>query len=78
VRNVENAYQNGGATATHTKAYGGTIQGRKGDGPMRDQSGTDKPNGFQEEGIGEEQRPNQPTVVGKKWNEMTSGSSTAK
>jgi hypothetical protein len=44
VKNIEGAYQNGGATSTHTKAYGGTPLGVKSD-VMRDDAGTGKPLG---------------------------------
>jgi hypothetical protein len=45
---------------------------------MRDQSGTGHRKGHDEEGIGEEQRPSQPNVVGEKWNEMKYGTSKGK
>jgi hypothetical protein len=44
VQNVEGAYQKGGATSTHTKAYGGTPLGVKSD-VTRDGAGTGKPQG---------------------------------
>ncbi|RVX72328.1 hypothetical protein B0A52_04533 [Exophiala mesophila] len=78
VRNVENAYANGGATTTHTKGYGGSIQGQKGAAGLREKSGTDKPAGFAHEGMGEEQRPVQPTKVGEAWNEFKYGSAKGK
>lgn len=78
VRNVENAYANGGATTTHTKAYGGSIQGQKGEAGLRENSGTNKPAGFEHDGIGEEQRPIQPTKVGEAWNEFKYGSPKGK
>lgn len=77
VRNVENAYANGGGTTTHTKGYGGTIQGTKGSKP-RENAGTDKPKGFEHDGIGEEQRPTQPTKVGEAFNEFKYGSPKGK
>ncbi|KIW12359.1 hypothetical protein PV08_09636 [Exophiala spinifera] len=72
VRNIERAYQNGGATSTHTKAYGGTIQGRA-DETMRDNAGTSVPEGFAKEGIGHDQRPEPLTKFGEKWNEFHYG-----
>ncbi|KAL2418099.1 hypothetical protein ABEF95_000329 [Exophiala dermatitidis] len=78
VQNVENAYENAGATATHTKAYGGTVQGKKESGSYRETVGTDKPKGYSQEGIGYDQRPQQPTKVGEVWNEFTYGSSKGK
>ena len=78
VQNVENAYANGGATATHTKGYGGTIQGTKGSGPMRENAATDKPPGFDHDGIGEQQRPTQPRKIGEAFNELKYGSPRGK
>lgn len=78
VQNVENAYANGGGTTTHIKGYGGTIQGTKGAGPLRETGGTGKPQGFEHEGIGEEQRPTQPTRIGEAFNEMKYGSTKGK
>jgi len=77
VRNVENAYANGGGTTTHAKGYGGTVQGTKGK-VLRENSGTDKPKGFDHDGIGEEQRPVQPTKVGEAFNEFKYGSARGK
>jgi len=77
VANVENAYANGGGTTTHTKGYGGTVQGTKGSGPLRENVGTGKPKGFDHEGIGEEQRA-QPSKVGEAFNEFKYGSSKGK
>lgn len=56
VQNIEGAYQSGGATSTHTKAYGGTSLGEKDDVPRRGQGnyGTGKEKGFKEEGLGDE------------------------
>lgn len=78
VQNVEKAYANGGATTTHAKGYGGTVQGKKGEGDLRENAGTNKPKGFEHDGIGEEQRPVQPTKVGEAWNEFKYGSPKGK
>lgn len=58
VQNIEGAYQKGGATSTHTKAYGGTTLGSK-DDVMKDNGGTARPRGFDDHpgGTGDEQRP---------------------
>jgi hypothetical protein len=73
VKNIEEAYQSGGATSTHTKAYGGTPLGQKDDLARGGQFGTGKERGFEEEYIGEAQRPTQPNKVGEKFNEMKYG-----
>ncbi len=78
VQNVENAYANGGATTTHTKAYGGTVQGTKGKSGLREGAATDKSGGFEQEGMGEEQRSNNPTKLGEAFNEFKYGSSKGK
>ncbi|KAL6250757.1 hypothetical protein RBB50_003060 [Rhinocladiella similis] len=78
VRNIEKAYQSGGATATHTKAYGGTIQGRRGDETMRDGAATGAPAGLAQDGIGNDQRPGPMSKVGEKWNELQYGHSKGK
>ncbi|OAP55063.1 hypothetical protein AYL99_10763 [Fonsecaea erecta] len=78
VQNIEKAYANGGATSTHTKAYGGTIQGQKEDAPMREGSATSNPKGFQREGFGNDQRPNEPMLPGKWWNKTMYGSEKGK
>ncbi|KIX97876.1 uncharacterized protein Z520_06654 [Fonsecaea multimorphosa CBS 102226] len=78
VQNVEKAYANGGATSTHTKAYGGTVQGQKQDGPMREGSATNNPKGYQQEGIGHDQRPTDLTKPEKWWNKTMLGSEKGK
>lgn len=78
VRNVENAYANGGGTTTHAKAYGGTVQGQKGAAGLREDGATNKRKGFEHDGIGDEQRSTQPTKVGEALNEMKYGSSRGK
>jgi len=70
VKNIERAYTNGGATPTHTKAYGGTIQGKGIDGPPREISGTNQPAGFNRPGFGSDQRPTQPTKGEELFNEI--------
>ncbi|KPI45765.1 uncharacterized protein AB675_472 [Cyphellophora attinorum] len=55
VANIEGAYQKGGATSTHTKAYGGTTLGQK-DDVMKENSATARPKGMDFEGAGDEQR----------------------
>lgn len=74
VKNVERAYQSGGATATHTKAYGGTKQGQRGDETPREGAATGAPKGYDQEGIGFDQRPGPLHPVGEKWNEIQYGS----
>ncbi|EXJ96120.1 hypothetical protein A1O1_01246 [Capronia coronata CBS 617.96] len=78
VRNVENAYENAGATATGTKAYGGTIQGKKESGAYREGGSTGNPKGYDQEGIGEDQRPSSPTKIGESFNEFKYGSPKGK
>ena len=73
VKNIEGAYQKGGATSTHTKGYGGTPLGQKTDVPRQGGNyGSGKENGFDEEHLGSEQRPTV-SKVGEKWNEMKYG-----
>lgn len=78
VKNVENAYANGGATKTHTKAYGGTVQGTKGASGLREGAATDKPKGFDHEGLGEDQRSRDPLKIGQAWNEFKYGNAKGK
>lgn len=82
VRNIENAYANGGATRTHTPAYGGTTQGSKG---TRDQgaalreggaSGSQLPKNFDTEGVGEDQRSSEKGL--KIWNDYKYGNDKSK
>jgi hypothetical protein len=80
VQNVEAAYQRAGATSTHTKAYGGTVLGKREDTPRDGDGkfGTGKELGFKEHGLGNEQRPWQTGPVGDKFNEMKYGDSRGK
>ena len=80
VRNIEQAYSNGGATSTHTPAYGGTQMGKRDHDGLKEggAKGSSAKEGMQTEGIGEEQRPVQPGVVGEKLHEMEHGSKTGK
>lgn len=85
VKNVERAYRGGGATGTHTPAYGGTVQGQReaGEGEMlragaagKKEFGVQGPNeGREGEDVGEVQRPGhaQGSGVGKVWNEFKYG-----
>ena len=78
VGNIEKAYSNGGATKTHTPAYGGTVQGKRED-ESRVGGVEGKMGGPNHEDVGEQQRPDQATRgAGEKWNEMKYGSSTQK
>lgn len=78
VKNIERAYTNGGATPTHTPAYGGTVQGKGLDGQTREISGTNRPAGFNHPGFGSEQHKEQPTKAEEVFNEIQYGSSTGK
>ncbi|KAI1613923.1 hypothetical protein EDD37DRAFT_478258 [Exophiala viscosa] len=74
VKNIEKAYQSGGATATHTKAYGGTVQGERGAETPREGGATGAPGGYNQEGVGFDQRPGPMSGAGAKWNEIQYGS----
>jgi hypothetical protein len=78
VENVEKAYGRGGATSTHTKAYGGTIQGETNDGPMREGGSTGNPNAYEQEGIGDDQRAHSPSKPERAWNKTMYGSEKGK
>lgn len=78
VQNVENAYENAGATATGPKAYGGTIQGKKESGSYREGGSSGDSKGYNQEGIGADQRPGSPTKVGEAFNEFKYGSPKGK
>lgn len=81
VQNIEGAFQKGGATATHVKAYGGTTQGQKDDVMREGNSGTAREKGFKDErGMGDEQRSEGSAKgkVGEKWDEMKYGTKTDK
>ena len=78
VKNIEGAYQSGGATSTHTKAYGGTTLGKKDDIQREGQSGTAKEKGFEEDHLGHDQRADQPIGIGKAWEEMKYGDKKGK
>lgn len=56
VRNVEQAYANGGGTTTHQPAYGGSTQGNRGADGLRQGAATGLNDGMNSEHIGEEQR----------------------
>ena len=79
VKNIEGAYQSGGATSTHTKAYGGTPQGQKGDqGDVKREGdigyGTSKEKGFEsQEGMASDQRPGSENIVSEKFKDMKYG-----
>lgn len=78
VKNIERAYQSGGATATRTIAYGGTKQGERGGETPREGGATGTPGGHDQEGIGFDQRPGPMSGVGEKWNEIHYGSGKGK
>jgi len=69
VGNIEKAYAGGGATRTHTPAYGGTKRGDPYDNEPQD-GGASLRRFEAAQGLGERQRPVQPTRVGAKFNEM--------
>lgn len=75
VANIEGAYQKGGATATHTKAYGGTKLGEKSD-VLKDDGGTGRSKGVDFEGAGDDQRPegSRKGKVAEKFDKMKYGS----
>lgn len=78
VKNIEKAYTNAGATSTHTKAYGGTRQGDP-DGILREGGGSGHPNKanpFEQEGLGDDQRPaGRGTKLGEVFDKTNMGSS---
>lgn len=78
VENVEKAYTRAGATATHTKAYGGTIQGQAQDGALREGGSTNKPNAFEQEGMGEDQRGSAQSPPERAWKKTMYGSEKGK
>lgn len=78
VKNIERAYTNGGATPTHTKAYGGTVQGKGLDAPLREGSGTNQPGGFDQPDFGSDQRSARPTKGEEVFNEIQYGSAKGK
>lgn len=66
VQNIEGAYSNAGATPTHTKAYGGTEQGKKDAVALREQGGTGGArlgSPMDKEGMGYDQRAQTQTKV---------------
>ena len=77
IQNVEKAYQRGGATSTHTKAYGGTPLGQTNDG-MREGGSTGNPNAYDQDSIGEDQRPSNQMKVEKAWNKTMLGNEKGK
>ena len=78
VKNIEKAYERGGATSTHTKAYGGTIQGEAGEGLTRDGGATGNATAFDREGMGEDQRPSAQLPPEKAWNKTMYGNEKGK
>jgi hypothetical protein len=78
VQNIENAYRRGGATSTHTIAYGGTVQGQASDAPMREGGSTGKPKPYDQEGIGEDQRPSSKMAPEKALNKTMYGNEKGK
>lgn len=77
VQNIEKAYSNGGGTATHQPAYGGTKLGDNSQ-HLREGGASGRKEGFKDDGIGEEQRPVQPNATGKMFNDMKYGSEKGK
>jgi len=78
VTNVEKAYERGGATSTHTKGYGGTIQGKEGEARLREGGGTGKPEGHDTEGHGSDQTNDASTKVEKAWAKTMVGNEKGK
>jgi len=81
VKNIEKAYTNGGATPTHTKAYGGTHQGDKSSVHIREGGATGtstKESPFEKEGMGDEQRPWPATKGGEIFDQTMLGSHKGK
>ncbi|KAK5943316.1 hypothetical protein PMZ80_004323 [Knufia obscura] len=81
VSNIEKAYTNGGATPTHTKAYGGTTQGDKSSVYIREGGGTGeskKQSPFEKEGMGDEQRPWPASKPGEIFDQTMTGSHKGK
>lgn len=74
VTGIEKAYSAGGATPTHTPAYGGTPRGNPDDHKIRD-GGAGKQK-FEVEGM--EQRPGDRNVAKKQWDKMKYGSEEGK
>jgi hypothetical protein len=74
MQNVEKAYQRGGATSTHTKAYGGTVQGKAGEGSMREGGATGNSDAYRQEGIGDDQRASPAGKLEKAWGNSMLGS----
>jgi len=77
VKNIENAYKSGGATSTHTKAYGGTRQGER-DEVMKEGGATNNPQGLDQDKLGDEQRPEQAMKPGQMFKDMNYGSKAGK
>ena len=90
MKNVEGAYTNAGATPTHTKAYGGTHQGKKDGVALREggavggTAGTvdenmDGTSPYDRQGMGDEQRPKgNVTKAGEIWDQSMVGSHKGK
>jgi len=78
VKNIEAAYSNGGGTSTYQPAYGGTKQGDKDMQSLREGGASGRKDGFKDEGLGDEQRSNTLTPIGRTWNDMKYGSESGK
>jgi len=77
VQNIERAYSNAGATPTHTKAYGGTQQGKRDEVALREGGGTGGSklgSPYDRPGIGDEQRPSDRTKPEELFNATNYGS----
>jgi hypothetical protein len=77
VQNIEKAYQRGGATSTHTKAYGGTTMGQT-DDAIREGGSTGNPQAFEKDNVGDEQRPGPTGPAAEKWKETMYGDKKGK
>jgi len=77
IGNIEKAYGAGGATHTHTPAFGGTKRGDEHDVDPKD-GGASKTKFSVGAGMGDEQRPAQPTALGQNFNEMKYGNKDQK
>ena len=81
VSNIEKAMVAGGSTRNNIPGYGGTPRGNQNDAtlagnPNPQTGGKERSQQLNRDGehaYGEEQRPVQPTVVGRKWNEFKYG-----
>jgi len=81
VQNIERAYSNGGATPTHTKAYGGTKQGNRDEVALREGGGTGASKSgspIAKPGMGDDQRPSDKTKTEEALNATMYGSGKGK